>query len=344
MDIINTLAEEKVTPSPSPGFPHPDPEHNLTLIIVGMGRIGTALWSLYVRSMARIVVVDPARGYPATYPVAADIMHYCVPYSDTYMDDALSWIVSYEPATVLLHNLQPVGTTRLIRNALTKTGFPSINVYHMPVVGEHPLLSEYLKGCIQVIGPDKVDNAVRLCSENLLRLGIRTAVFNSSEETELASVTAYVRLALDRVFSGLVMGMCDQMKLNGNQILFGWTEMSNRVRVGNRVGDTLLLPNVDYESNPALVHVMNESLKTFSLCLESIETRASEDWMKLLGNLVRVASFHESRLSGGEFTFVSNLEPSSEGRTGSSARSGGGSGNKRKRASRSRKKPDTPAA
>lgn len=294
-DTIDSLIEK---PGEEQGhtFPQMDPEHCLTVVIVGIGNVGSALWNIFLHSAARVIPVDPGRDYPAVRDTA-DHLHICIPYHDDYVNEAVTWVASYEPSHVFLHALLPLGTTRKVMEELKVKGFSSTHVAHMPTMGEHPLLSEQFPRYLNVLGTDDM-GAAKIAAEHLLQLGgIKTAALSSPEETEFASLVYYARLALDRTFVSFIKEVCKEKNIIANQVVYGWTEIQDRSRILTKIGDSQVLPNVNFDANPHISTIMTEALGLLAPVLKDT-LNENTGWKVAAKALIGLAACHADPFGG----------------------------------------------
>lgn len=97
-------------------------------IVVGAkGKIGSAIADIF--DVAVRIDVDTN-----DLPCSLDgyrIMHFCIPYSDSFENDVVQYIEQYEPQMAIIHTTVPVGTTRIIQKKIQG------DVAHVPIHGHH---------------------------------------------------------------------------------------------------------------------------------------------------------------------------------------------------------------
>lgn len=113
----------------------------MTDIIVGLGEVGVALWSV-LGERRTIVPCDPAVGYPLeSLSTSVGWMHIAIPYTDTFTTIVADDIHKFNPDNTVIHSTVPVGTTRKVE----KDADYQTTVYYSPVRGRHPNLTRYLR-------------------------------------------------------------------------------------------------------------------------------------------------------------------------------------------------------
>ena len=105
-------------------------------IVVGMGEMGSALYELLEKRHIRVEGYDkdPAK-YRAHVPpgVLFDIVHICIPYSDTFVKDVADYIDQFAPRMAIIHSTVRVGTTAAVSQLIEG----KIPVFYSPIRGVH---------------------------------------------------------------------------------------------------------------------------------------------------------------------------------------------------------------
>lgn len=201
--------------------------HDLSVGVVGVGQVGSALWHILSKTY-HVFPLDPGLGYvgPA-HPL--DHLHVCIPFSDTFVDDVMVWIAQYEPVLVIIHSTVMPGTTRIIYEAVRSHQL-SCQVVVAPTVGEHPHLGEQLLTYLKVLG-GMPNGAADMAAVALMSAGFRVAAFETPEEVEWGHLLGLAREGLDVAWTQAVQRLCQRESLNVKHTLYGWTEMENEGRM-----------------------------------------------------------------------------------------------------------------
>ena len=204
--------------------------------ILGVGQVSGAikrLTSKYCHVLTKDMLVDNLTNKKI------DILHVCVPYSNSFVDIVTKQIKQNQPKLIVINSTVKPGTSRYI---FSKT---NMSIVHSPIMGVHPRLYHYLFQFPKFIGPINKKSGV-LASSHFKHMGLKTILFNNPEETELAKLLDTTYYGLNIVFSKWVKGLCIGSSLDFNNVYAKFNKAYNE-------GYIKTLPNV---RRPILVPIM----------------------------------------------------------------------------------------
>lgn len=177
--------------------------------ILGYGEVGKAIESLYEGTgyIVRVKDIEPDDDI-----FGADLLHVCIPYSETFIDTVKSAIDAYRPLLTIIHSSVLPGTTSLLQSGLS-----SSYVVHSPVRGVHPRLAESLYVFLKYIGSD-TEVGYNLAREHYNTLLIRSERLGDSKTTEIAKLlcTSYYGLCI--AWHDMVAGICAEHAVSYDDI------------------------------------------------------------------------------------------------------------------------------
>lgn len=142
-------------------------------VVIGAGEVGSAVIGL-LRDGNSVSVIDkdPTKTVMAD-EFNHDVMHICIPYSRSFVEDVREYVDRMEPKRVLIWSSVPIGTTREV----------SPDACHTLVEGKHPNILEYLQSMVRWIGGENIE-AVDFFTRLFSDLGLDTRAVPSSDFTE----------------------------------------------------------------------------------------------------------------------------------------------------------------
>ncbi len=159
---------------------------NCVSIVLGLGEVGRPLLAVLQRVHPVEGVDLPARDVRAR----VDLMHVCYPFGiDDFAGVTAGYTSRYRPEVVVIHTTVPVGTTRVMQDAV---GVP---VVHSPVRGKHARMERELLHYTKFVGAVDVEAAARV-EAYFAQAGMRTRRLASPEATELAKLAETTYLGL----------------------------------------------------------------------------------------------------------------------------------------------------
>lgn len=153
-------------------------------IILGVGEVGNALFSLYKDNKIKVIKKDL---YNTKTYKNVDVLNICIPYSINFVDIVVDEILKLKPNLTIIHSTVPIGTSNKIKLLTGK------KIVHSPVIGSHPFLKKSLKDFRKYIGTD--DKKTFLMAKkhlNLLKIKVKkTKSFSYTETAKLLCTTYY---------------------------------------------------------------------------------------------------------------------------------------------------------
>lgn len=212
--------------------------------ILGYGEVGRAIEKLYP-SIVKIKDLDRDDGLQGV-----KYLHICLPFTDSFVKDAIDYITEYSPEYVIIHSTVLPGTTNCIEEAVQS------KVIHSPIRGIHPNLYEGLITFVKYIGSNIDCTEV---VEHLNELGVTTKVVNTPETSELAKLLSTTYYGLCIAWHGEMKTMCDSLGVDFSEAVTDWNssynegytnlDMDHVVRPvlypPAKIGGHCILPNVD---------------------------------------------------------------------------------------------------
>ena len=194
------------------------------ILIIGMGEVGKSIEKLYDENTYNILNIDADSPnevikVPLSYKV--DVMNICFSYSKKFTSYVKDYILFYKPKLTIIHSTVPFLTTDIIYNA-TKA-----EIVHSPVIGVHPKLTESIQTFEKIIA-GYTKTAVKLAREHFSTLGIKTVVYDSPEETELAKMLSTTYYGLCIRYMQDVHKLCEKFTLNFDQIYTKTNKLYNK--------------------------------------------------------------------------------------------------------------------
>jgi len=225
-----------------------------TIVIVGMGEIGEALYTVFQEKAqhnykiycADLIEEKYARN-KGLIPSHVDFMHICIPCveKDDFIASVLMWHGMLNPTLTIINSTVQPGTTVEI----WKLGVR--NIVHSPVRGRHSDghdLVRDIKFWTKYVGGEP--EACLQAEAHFKKLGLKTQILGSSTETELAKLfsTTYPALmiaffqeahriskAYDADITRTMEMTCDDHRVEGNKPPF----------YPDVIGGHCLIPNVE---------------------------------------------------------------------------------------------------
>ena len=179
--------------------------------IIGYGEVGRAIESLYLQP---IKIKDLDREDDLS---GLDLIHVCIPYSDSFVDTISSLIDLYKPTNTILHSTVAPHTTKAISQNVLST------VAHSPIRGVHPYLKKGILTFEKYIGCDTDCTQIE---EHLRSLDIKTKKVSSltSEVAKLFSTTYY---GLCIAWHGEMKKVCDELGVDFDEAVTNWNQNYN---------------------------------------------------------------------------------------------------------------------
>lgn len=236
--------------------------------ILGDGEVGKAIHQLYFAQPFEVTVKDKDDGRVLE---SCSILHICIPYSEDFVTEALSYINICKPVLTIIHSTIKPGTTKHLQSLAP----PNSYIVHSPVRGNHPYLYDSLKHFAKYIGSDTEDGKL-LALEHLKYLGLNVMCMKSSFSTELAKLLCTTYYGVCIAWHQLAKNLCDEHDLNFSEVMTEWNNtynegykkiyMENVIRPvlsppGNKIGGHCVIPNAELLSYLTESSLIEEVLK-----------------------------------------------------------------------------------
>ena len=162
-------------------------------IVIGMGEIGSAVSEILEESGLFKVHKKDMEPLEIGPENRIDVMHICIPYSDSFAEIVSSYISQYKPhITIINSTIKPNTTKEIFENT-------QADIVHSPVRGRHPKLKEGLLRFVKFIGPINAQSAEK-AEEHFKKLGIKTRTLKSSVDSELGKLLSTTYYAINIAF------------------------------------------------------------------------------------------------------------------------------------------------
>ena len=144
-----------------------------------------------------------------------DVMHVCIPFSESFKNDVSMAAVRYAPKLVIINSTVPAGTTDEIKKMINNANF-NIPVVHSFVRGIHPDLYEGIKTFVKYVGGTQDD--CNLASAYWTSLKIESRRIGSAEECEVAKIFSTTYYSWNILFAKQVDRICKKNGWNFNNV------------------------------------------------------------------------------------------------------------------------------
>lgn len=151
--------------------------------VIGLGEVGAALFAI-LKNHYEIQWFeknsDPNYG--------AEIMHICIPWSDTFLETVKRYADVQQPTYIVNHSSVPVGTTEKLYSLV------KVPCFHSPIRGQHPDMTGGILNYVKYIGYWRADPVIveQVC-QYFEKAGIKTKAINGTKTTELMKLLELCR-------------------------------------------------------------------------------------------------------------------------------------------------------
>lgn len=115
-----------------------------TNLVIGLGQIGSA-----IQKILECDGFDISKESPLSLS-AYDVIHVCIPYSESFIDSVKSYQMLFNPKLTIIHSTVPVGTSR------------KLGAVHSPCRGIHPNLEEGIRTFTKFFGGEQAPEAAAI--------------------------------------------------------------------------------------------------------------------------------------------------------------------------------------
>ncbi|MFA5142461.1 MAG: hypothetical protein WC471_05845 [Candidatus Woesearchaeota archaeon] len=180
------------------------------ILLIGEGEVGSALKRIEEEAGNKVYVLDLKYLTKPDASLGYDVCHVNIPYSERFIEIVDGYAKSYNPGLLIINSTVPLGVTSKVRKA---TKLPTV---HSPIRGVHPNLYEGVKTFSKIIGG--VTKDTKLADEHFVSIGLKTAVYGSSKESELAKLLCTTYYGWNILFAKQVSLMCKKYGLNYDNV------------------------------------------------------------------------------------------------------------------------------
>lgn len=189
--------------------------------VIGLGQVGSAVKQLLAQKhtiFGRDLNFDEISGKKI------DFLHICTPYNQQFESLVLQAINELQPRLTIIHSTIKPGTT----NAIHKKS--KAEIIHTPFMGVHPIKSskefihgegyslfDYFDKFPKMIGPTTKKSG-QLAKAHFESVGLKTELFDSAKETELAKILSTTYYGWNIIFEKWVYQLCQQNGANYDQV------------------------------------------------------------------------------------------------------------------------------
>lgn len=209
-----------------------------TVGVLGLGEVGSAIEIILKR---KYIVYKKDLNQDTIKNKKIDILHVCIPFSVHFEKIVLRQIVVNNPKLVIINStVNPSTTERIFK----KSKVPTV---HSPVMGTHPNLEKDIRTFTKIIGPVN-KNSATLAVEHFKSVSIKTEVFNSSQESEIAKLLDTAYYGWNIIFAKLAWELCQKSGVDFKNV---YTELNKIYNKGySESQPNVLRPILQYQPGP----------------------------------------------------------------------------------------------
>jgi len=187
--------------------------------ILGFGEVGKAIARFYTAPL----VADLSQSL--TFSDDVDMLHICIPFSDSFQNSVVDWIKKTHARYVVIHSTVPVGTTKLINTACADF-YKFRGVVHSPVRGVHPDLFPALNTFEKYVGCDDLSIGRVVC-RHFSFIGIKSTLIKNSGQTELGKLLSTTYYGLCIAFHDYANRLCSENGFDFSVVLTDFNKTYN---------------------------------------------------------------------------------------------------------------------
>lgn len=188
-----------------------------TVGILGVGEVGSAIAKIFAN---KYKILKKDLKYDELKNSKIDTLHVCLSYTDKFEKTIMEQISTCKPKLVIIHSTVKPGTTENIFGKL------KIPIVHSPVMGAHPDLAKDILSFKKIVGPTSKESA-KLAVSHFKSIGIKTEVFNSSIESEIAKLLDTTYYGWNIIFAKLAWELCQKSGVDFNNVYTQFNKIYN---------------------------------------------------------------------------------------------------------------------
>jgi hypothetical protein len=190
-------------------------------LVIGCGEVGKALMEVL-----NCEGHDPQKGYDRMDAGPVDMLHICIPYSETrpenWSDNVVwlpfkDWVREYQawfkPTFTVIHSTVPIGTS------------DELNAHHSPIRGRHPHLAASIRTFTKYVGgPDSV-----IIADEFSRRGIQSAMsLMSAKDAEAGKLIDLMQFGQSVMLEKSIHEFCERNGLSFDIVYTRFNQSYNR--------------------------------------------------------------------------------------------------------------------
>ncbi len=178
------------------------------VIIVGIGEVGKAIVKIEEKAGNKVYKIDRDTE-DIVLPETIDVLHICIPYTNSFEDNVISYMVGLTPGITIIHSTTTPGATETIHAVTNKL------VVHSPIRGIHPNLYEGIKTFPKYVGGD--EKSCNIACAHLESLGLFGETM-TSKETEFLKILSTTYYAWNIMYADFVGKLCKEHGLDYDKV------------------------------------------------------------------------------------------------------------------------------
>lgn len=209
-----------------------------TVGVMGVGEVGSAVAKIFSK---KFKVLKKDFKYDELKNLKIYVLHICLPYTDKFEKIVLEQILKSNPKLVIIQSTVKPGATE---NIFRKSKTP---IVHSPVMGTHPNLAKDILSFKKIIGPTSKESA-KLAVSHFKSIGIKTEVFNSSIESEIAKLLDTTYYGWNIIYAKLAWEICQKSYVDFNNV---YTQFNKIYNLGySKAKPNVRRPILKYQPGP----------------------------------------------------------------------------------------------
>lgn len=215
-----------------------------TIGVLGIGEVGKAIVQIFSE---KFIVFKKDLKYDKLKNSKVYALHICLPYSDNFENLVLNQISKNKPELVIVHStVMPESTEKIFK----KTKTP---IVHSPIMGTHPNLEKDIKSFVKIIGPTSKKSA-SLAKDHFAKVGIKSQLFNSSLESEIAKLLDTSYYAWNILFNKLAWDICKKKSVDFENVYSKFNKIYNSGYKKSK--PNVIRPILNYQPGPIGGHCL----------------------------------------------------------------------------------------
>ncbi len=240
-------------------------------LVIGRGEIGQALVKILTIKYD-VASYDLSDGALPDMPSPVEVLHICIPYSETFESTVTFYQGKYKPEYTIIHSTVPVGTSS------------RLGAFHSPVRGRTPNIAEAMRTFVTYLAP--MHRAAPL--EDYMRAaGFHIETMNVSEETEAAKLWDTLQYGWSILLEKSIHAFCEKNGLDFSQVYrdYGVTYNEGYAKLGE---DQFIRPVLDHVPGPISghcvipnAHLLGGPIANMLIHMNGIEALDAGDYITL---------------------------------------------------------------